>query len=165
MTTTMLDRVVRWNLDFDGDLYGDDERERLRWYEGIATAASLQWMALPWAAAVLVLLLGRASVVPTLVMLLVLLIPMALSAVYVRRRRVETTPRRWGAKRVLISTLSGLPWVVYCVAALQAWQPEEHTWQGATVGAVIGGSFGLLMTWWKTKRRRERDAAAARDED
>ena len=38
MATSVLDRVVRWNLDFDGDIYGD-ERERLRWYEGIATAA------------------------------------------------------------------------------------------------------------------------------
>ena len=46
---TMLDRVVRWSLDSDGDFYGD-ERERLRWYEGIATAASLQWLAIPWAA-------------------------------------------------------------------------------------------------------------------
>jgi hypothetical protein len=49
----VLDRVVRRHLDFDGDLYGD-ERERLRWYEGIATAASLQWLAIPWVAAILV---------------------------------------------------------------------------------------------------------------
>ena len=39
---TVIDRVVRWNLDLDGSdaIYGD-ERERLRWYEGITTAASL----------------------------------------------------------------------------------------------------------------------------
>ena len=58
---TVLDRVVRWNLDVDGDLYGD-ERERYRWYEGIATAASLQWLIIPWAAAIMVWPLGRPSV-------------------------------------------------------------------------------------------------------
>ncbi|GAA2621869.1 hypothetical protein [Paractinoplanes durhamensis] len=58
MTTNVLDRVVRWNLDLDGDLYGD-ERERLRWYEGIATAASLQSILIPWSAAVMVWPLGK----------------------------------------------------------------------------------------------------------
>ena len=53
-----IDRVVHWHLDFDGDIYGD-EREHLRWCEGMATAASLQWLAIPWAAAVLVRPLGR----------------------------------------------------------------------------------------------------------
>ena len=49
MTTTVLDRVVRWNLDINGDSYGD-ERERFRWYEGIAAAFSVQSLLVPWAA-------------------------------------------------------------------------------------------------------------------
>src|SRR4051812_1841514 len=128
MTTTILDRVVRWNLDFDGDIYGD-ERERLRWYEGIATAASLQWAALPWAAAILVLALGRSAVVPTLVLLVVLLLPQVLCTAYVRRRRVDTTPRSWTGKRILISTLGGLPYVIYMIAALRAWDPDNDSWR------------------------------------
>jgi hypothetical protein len=165
MTATMLDRVVRWNLDFDGDLYGDDERERLRWYEGIATASSLQSMALPWAAAVLVLALGRPAVLPTLVMLAMLLIPAVLAPIYVRQRRVETVPRRYGAKRILLATLTGLPYVVYCVVGLRAWQPEENTWKGAIVGSLIGGAFGLVMTWREVRKRRQRDTVLAGDED
>jgi len=161
----MLDRFVRWNLDFDGDLYGDDERERLRWYEGIATAASLQWTALPWAAAVLVLALGLPAVVPTLVMLGVLLIPMVLSTWYVRHSRVETVPRRWGGKRMVLSTLAGLPWVVYGLAAIQQWRPETDMATGGVVGAVIGGLIGLAMTYRQMLQRRKRDAALARDED
>ncbi|MET0424989.1 MAG: hypothetical protein ABW046_13985, partial [Actinoplanes sp.] len=75
--TTLLDRVVHWNLDLDGDLYGD-ERERYRWYEGIATAASLQWMLIPWAAAIMVWPLGRPAVLPLAVVLAVLWLPMLL---------------------------------------------------------------------------------------
>src|SRR3712207_9477580 len=88
----LLDRIVRWNLDTDGDMYGD-ERERLRWYEGIATAASLQWIGVPWAAAVLVWVLGRPAVLPLAVVLAVLYLPILLCTVYVRRRRGDTLPR------------------------------------------------------------------------
>src|SRR5688500_14395530 len=101
---TVLDRVVRWNLDLDGDgtIYGD-ERERLRWYEGIATAASLQWLAIPWAAAVLVWVLGRPSVLPLAVVLAALIVPMAVCTAYVRRRRVDTEVHSWNRKRVLLA--------------------------------------------------------------
>ncbi len=58
MTANLLDRVVRWNLDLDGDSFGD-ERERYRWYEGMTTAASLHGLLIPWAAAIMVWPLGR----------------------------------------------------------------------------------------------------------
>ena len=83
---TLLDRVVRWGLDSDGNDFYGDERERLRWYEGIATAASLQWLAIPWAAAVLVWPLGMPSVLPLTVMLVLLVVPMAMCMAYVHRR-------------------------------------------------------------------------------
>ena len=137
---TLLDRVVRWGLDSDGkgDIYGD-ERERLRWYEGIATAASLQWLAIPWAAAVLVWPLGMPSVLPLTVVLVLLVIPMALCTVYVRRRRVDTEVRAWTGKRVWWSVLGSLPYVVFMIGALYAHDPESSTWQGAIFGAVLGG--------------------------
>jgi DNA-binding XRE family transcriptional regulator len=117
MTTTVLDRFVRWNLDFDGDLYGD-ERERLRWYEGTAVSHSLQSIALPWAAAILIWPLGRPAIVPLGVLLTLLVLANWLTTGYVSRRRVETVPRHWSAKRILFSTLTGLPFVVFCIGVL-----------------------------------------------
>ena len=98
---TLLDRVVRWQLDPDGDLYGD-ERERRRWSAGIATAASLQWMALPWAAATLVWMLGRPAAIALGLRLgprrrgLPLLIP---ARCFLRRRQATRDPARGDARR------------------------------------------------------------------
>jgi hypothetical protein len=163
MTTTLLDRVVRWNLDLDGDLYGD-ERERFRWYEGIATAASLQWLLIPWAAAIMVWPLGRPAVLPLAVVLVLLWLPMVLTTVYVRRRRVETAPRSWRAKRILVTFLGGAPYAVFTVGALYVFDPDGSTWRGAVVGGVLGGLLGVAATVVEGRRRARRDALAA-DED
>ncbi|WP_433296648.1 hypothetical protein ACQP2F_38920 [Actinoplanes sp. CA-030573] len=163
MTTSVLDRVVRWNLDLDGDLYGD-ERERYRWYEGIATAASLQWVLVPWAAAIMVWPLGRPAVVPLAVVLAVLLGPMVLCTVYVQRRRVDTTPRSWHAKRVLLTVLGTAPFVVFLIGALYAYEPEGDAWKGAMVGGVLGGVGGAVAKTVEGRRRRRREALAE-DED
>jgi Flp pilus assembly protein TadB len=165
---TLLDRVVSWGLDSDGtgDIYGD-ERERLRWYEGIAVAASLQWLAIPWAAAVLVWPLGMPSVLPLTVVLVLLVIPMGLCSVYVRGRRVDTDARAWTVKRVCWSVLGSLPYVVFMIGVLYARDPESSTWQGAIVGAVFGAAIGAVATVLAIRRRRRQEAlAAARgDED
>jgi Flp pilus assembly protein TadB len=164
MTTTLLDRVVHWSLDLDGDIYGD-ERERLRWYEGMATASALQSIAIPWAAAVMVWVLGRPSVLPLSVLLALLLVPTWLAAAYVRSRRVDTVPRRWSGKRVLISTLSVLPIVVFLIGVEYVRSPQSSTWQGAIVGVTMGGGIGWAMTAAKVRRRRREDAAIVGDED
>jgi O-antigen/teichoic acid export membrane protein len=165
MPTTALDRFVRWNLDFDGDLYGADERERLRWYEGIATAATVQWFAIPLAAAILIWPLGRDGILPLGVLMLLLLLPMSLTTLYVRSHRVDTVPRRWTAKRVLFSTMTGLPTTVFLIGVLRAWQPQSTMWQGAIVGAVIGGLIGVVATVRQVRQRRRRDALVVGDED
>jgi hypothetical protein len=165
MTTSTLDRVMRWNLDPDGDLYGD-ERERLRWYEGIAAAAGLQWMALPWAAAVLVWTLGRPAVLPVAVLLVVLYVPMIMSLVYVRRRRVETTPRSYSGKRILITVLSVLPYVLFVLGACYAYRADDaDAFRGAAIGAVIGSLLACGKAALDTRRRRRREAAVIGDED
>ena len=46
--------------------------------------------------------LGRPSVLPLTVVLVLLVIPMALCTVYVRRRRVDTEVHAWTGKRVLL---------------------------------------------------------------
>ena len=160
MTTTFLDRVVRWNLDLDGDIYGD-ERERFRWYEGIATAASLQWLAVPWAAAVMVWPLGRPSVLPLAVVLVALYIPMVICTVYVRRRRVETVPRRWSPKQLFLFIAGNVPFAVFLVGALHAYDPAGATWKGAAVGGVIGAAGGVVGQAVDRRRREHREALAA----
>ena len=163
---TLLDRVVRWNLDPDGDLYGD-ERERLRWYEGIAAAASLQWLALPWAAAVLVWVLGRPAAVPLGVLLVVLYIPMIMCTAYVKRRRVDTTPVTWSAKRIVLAVLSVLPYLLFVLGVCYAYRSSGNAdvFRGAAVGSVIGGVLGCGFAVVQSRRRRRREAADPGDED
>ncbi len=160
--TPVLDSFVQWNLDFDGDLYGDAERERRRWYEGVTTAAQVQWIAVPWAAAVAVWLGGKPVVMPMLAVLAVLLIPMAFTTAYVRSRRVSTTPRSWSAKRLLLAVLGSLPYVVLIVGVFYHAAPQGRSdWPGTVVGAALGLSIGVAVTALQVRRRRRLDAAAA----
>lgn len=166
---TVIDRVVRWNLDLDGSdaIYGD-ERERLRWYEGITTAASLQWLAIPWAAAIMVWPLGRAAVLPLTVVLAALILPMIVCTVYVQRRRVVTDMRAWTPKRILLQAAAGLPYVIFFYGALYSYSdPGSSTLRGAIVGGVFGAALGVVATIAGTRRKRgqEARAAAAGDED
>jgi hypothetical protein len=163
MTTTILDRVVHWNLDLDGDIYGD-ERERYRWYEGIATAASLQWLVVPWSAAVMVWPLGRTAVLPLAVVLVLMWIPMVLCTIYVRRRRVDTAPRSWGAKRVFLTVAGSLPYAVFLIGAFYVYDPAGSVWRGALVGGVLGAVLGGASQIAQSRRRRRQDALAG-DED
>jgi hypothetical protein len=166
MTTTVLDRFVHWNLDFDGDLYGDDERERLRWYEGVTTAAQVQWIAVSWTAAIAVWVVGKPVVLPMLAVLAVLVIPMAFTTLYVRSRRVSTTPRTWSAKRLFLGLLGGLPYVVFGVGAFYHATPSGHTeWPSTVYGAALGAAIGAVVTTLQVRRRRRLDAAAVTDED
>jgi hypothetical protein len=163
MTTSVLDRVVRWNLDLDGDIYGD-ERERLRWYEGIATAASLQWTAVPVAAAALVWVLGRPAVLPLTVVLLVLVVPMMLCSAYVRGRRVDTVVRRWNRKRMILWLAFTVPMVAFVFGALRAFGADSPTWWGAVAGLAFGGGISGLGPFVRSRRQRHEPPVVA-DED
>ncbi|MEV6298816.1 hypothetical protein AB0M02_05345 [Actinoplanes sp. NPDC051861] len=166
MTTTFMDRFVRWNLDFDGDLYGRDERERLRWYEGLTTSSQLQAIAVPWAAAVLVWALGKPAVVPLAVVLAAFLIPLGFAAVYVQFRRVDTMPREWSRKRLLVGALMGLPYALFVIgASYHLGGPESGSWKSTTVGALIGLAGGAVVQHFQTRKRRRLDAALVGDED
>jgi membrane associated rhomboid family serine protease len=158
---TLLDRIAHWALDTDGDMYGD-ERERLRWYEGIATAASLQWMAIPWAAALMVWIIGRSAVPPLTVIMVVLLVPIGMASVYVKRRRVDTDVKEWTRKRVVVSVLNGLPWVLFIAGSLHAFDDgATNTLPGMAVGAVVGGVLGGVAGVVGKRRRKARETSAA----
>ncbi|MCU7725823.1 hypothetical protein ODJ79_19005 [Actinoplanes sp. KI2] len=163
MATSVLDRVVRWNLDLDGDLYGD-ERERYRWYEGIAVAAQLQSILIPWSAAVVIWPLGETAVVPLTIMLVAFWLPAALGTVYVRSRKVETAPRGWSSKRVLLTAVTALPYGVFVAGAFYVHNPDSSTWIGAVLGGVVGAGIGVAALIVKG-RQRERREALAKDDD
>lgn len=171
MTTTtasprrlaLFDRIVRWALDTDGDLYGD-ERERLRWYEGIATAAGIQWLLLPWSAVVLVWVLGLPAVLPTAVLLAGLYLPMMMCTLYVRRRRVDTTVHRWTAKRMILNLLGGLPFPLFLLGCLRAWPTDRDAMPGALIGAALGGLIAGGGAAYVARRRRRAAATAGHDD-
>jgi hypothetical protein len=155
--STLLDRIAHWALDTDGDMFGD-ERERLRWYEGIVLAAGIQWPAIPWASALLVWIIGRSAVLPLGVILAVLLAPMIMSSVYVKRRSVDTDVRIWTRKRLVVTVLSGLPWIVFVFGAFAAFDDGSTNFMpGMVVGGVLGGVAAVVGI----RRRRAREAAAA----
>ncbi|MFI5888654.1 hypothetical protein ACIA5D_00885 [Actinoplanes sp. NPDC051513] len=163
MATSVLDRVVRWNLDLDGDLYGD-ERERYRWYEGIATASQLQAILIPWAAAIAVWPLGEDSVVPLALMLLAFWLPAVLGTVYVRARKVETAPRSWSPKRALLTALAALPYGVFVAGAFYVHNPDSATWIGAIMGGALGAAISVVALTVKGRERRRREALAKDDD-
>jgi hypothetical protein len=163
--SNLLDRVVGWVLDPDGDLYGD-ERERLRWYEGMATAANLQWIAVPWAAAVLIWVLGRPAALPLSVIMAAMYLPMLVLLAYMHRRRVDTAVRRWTPKTVILSTLGGLPYVLFvlgCVVAFADVNPSLT--RGMGVGAVVGSVLGVAALIVGSRRRQRRETAIVEDVD
>ncbi len=90
---------------------------------------------------------------------------MALTPVYVQSRRVDTVPRRWSAKRIVVHTLTGLPIVVFAIGVMRAVDPDPSTWQGGVVGAFAGGAVGLVWAAKQVRDRRRRDAAIVGDED
>lgn len=159
--TPTIDRIAHWALDPDGDLYGD-ERERLRWYEGTAIAASIQWLAVPWVSAIMVWVHGRDAVTPLAAVLAALYLPMLISASYVRRRRVETTPTSWSRKRVVTTLLLLLPYLLFAAGAMY-YIVDSATVVGAVVGIVVGSVVAVILLRYRTVRRRRREAAAIPD--
>ncbi|GGN52988.1 hypothetical protein GCM10010112_01340 [Actinoplanes lobatus] len=165
MTTTLMDRFVRWNLDFDGDLYGRDERERLRWYEAVTVSFQLQAIVVPWAATALVWTVGEPVAWPLLILLAVFLVPIGFASIYVQSRRVDTTPRTWSRKRLIVSTLLGAPYVAFGIGFLYHAYPESDSWRSALVGSFIGLAAGAVIQAVQTRRVRRRDALLAGDDD
>lgn len=163
-----IDQVVGWALDICGDTYGD-ERERLRWYEGMTAAAQLQLIALPWAATVLVLALGRPAVLPVSVLLGIVYLTALMSLLYVRRRGVETTPARWSRSRIVFAVLGGLPYLLFVFSSIWVFR-DPGTKVGSTmVGAFVGAGIGLVAAIIgnvrETRRRRAQEAADQPDVD
>ncbi len=148
----VLRRFVDWMLDMKGDMYGD-EQERLRWYEGIAVAASVQWLLVPWALAWGVWQGGRAVVSYLLAVTFLFVLPQGLSTVYVLRNRVRL-PANSNVKYLLLGLASALPYVAIMLGAIRAYDGgfDPDGTRGGIVGGAIGGSLALLLMHRYNKR-------------
>jgi pilus assembly protein TadC len=162
--TTVLDRLVSWTLDHDGDIYGD-EQERLRWYEGIATASTVQWIVLPWTIAVMSWICSREVAGYLLVLAVMFYVPMFLTTAYASKKQINLLPRTWTKKRIIVSVASGLPIVVVAIGLTRAF--DEGLDSDGMVGGAIGGTVGLVVAIFATRaiarNRLERDANAVDD--
>jgi hypothetical protein len=158
--TSMVDRTIDWFLDTDGDLYGD-EQERQRWYEGIAIAASIQWIAIPWVATVALFAGGRAVAPALLAVLLALYLPIFVVNWYVGRRHVRLHAVRWGRKRVIITVLALTPYVLLVGGFFWAFDASGSALFGGVFGGVVGLAGGGLAMRLRRRRERAREADPA----
>ena len=159
MPGAVVTRMVNWTLDNEGHGFGD-ERERLRWYEGIVGAAGFQAILVPWAAAVLVWVVQERPVAACLaVVLAAFYAPMGLAQWYVARRKVAVFLVRWTVKSVVLGQLQLVPYMAFAFGALHAYGQMD------TVTAVKVSVFQyvvLVGTGFAThrilRRRQQREA-------
>lgn len=145
MTITQpFDELSKWMLDHDGDIYGVDERERLRWYEGIAVAASVQWLLVPVVLAIVVWVGGRPVAPAMLAVSVAFFLPMSIANSYVARHRVSTTPVRWTRKRIIVLCMSGIPLLVLIVGFARAFGFFEQDTR-TVVWTLVGGFIGMAI--------------------
>lgn len=155
-----MDRLSRWLLDADGDIYGD-ERERQHWYEGIAVAASIQWILIPWVAGVALWVQGADVAWLVGVIAAALYLPMIMASGYVGRHRVRLYPEQWSTKRIVLMVLGSAPYLLLAAGFLRLSEPGRAVW----VGIIIGGAAGLAFAQVMTRRDRDRDSLDGELED
>jgi MFS family permease len=148
------DRFTDWVLDVDGDIYGVDERERLRWYEAISVSASVQLLLFPWAIAGFAWFGDRRNHSVLGWVLVMLYLPSLLMPVYVSRHKVDPMPFVWSRKRAVIALLGTLPLFAFAAAVGQS-RISELDGNGL-IGGIFGGSFSIFAMWLYAKRHRAR---------
>ena len=165
------DRVVDWVLDHDGDIYGD-ERARLRWYEGLAFTASVQWILVLWVLAVCAWT-APSSAAPYLWSIAVaFVIPMYLSLIYAGRRGVDVTRPLRSRKSKVVQAATGVPLLVFVVGMTigldrrsgRSWAEMNPALRGGAVGGCVGLGIAAAFVVWM-RRRGERHAADEKDLD
>jgi hypothetical protein len=164
-----IDRAVDWTLDHNGDMYGD-ERERLRWYEGIALGASMQWIAIPWLLAVMAWICSRETAPYLWGFMAVSVLPQYLTLFYVSRKRVDVTNIHWTRKRIIITALTIVPLLAFVVGLTVGLDlrsdgevPTEAL-AGGGLGAIIGMSLVGVVVVAKRRAAEKRRLAEEHDD-
>jgi hypothetical protein len=152
----LLDITTDWLLDRRGQLFGD-EQERLRRYEGLAVAATVQGVLVPWLAVLALAVWGRPAA-PAIILLLVgSVLPTALGAGYATRWRVRSVPDRWSLKEWLLRTAGWVPYVIATLQILAAFDRPRSVIVGGIVGGVIGMVLGPFVRMGRRLREQDRD--------
>src|SRR5512142_652022 len=139
----LLDTVTDWLLDRRGELYGD-EQERLRRYEGLAVAATVQGVLIPWLAVLALALWGR-PVTPTIILVLLgLYLPTTLASGYLTRWRVRTVPGRFSRKGSVFCAVASAPYLIATFQILAI----QHASRASIYGAVVGAAFGTAVSFF-----------------
>jgi hypothetical protein len=139
---SILDRMADSILDRTGDIYGVDERERSVWYEGIAIAASVQWLTFPWVIAIMSWRVGPETTSILVWLLVAFYLPMFVANIYVHRHRVASVPLGWSRKRIIVTALTAIPIVI---AGLGIQHSHNELDKYSVVGGVFGGCVGLAI--------------------
>ncbi len=155
-----LDAVARWTLDEGGTIYGD-ERERLRWYEGIAITTSIQWIVIAWTLAIMSLIADRSTAPYLAVLAAIFYLTMNIAAIYVARHRVALRVQFTTPKQRLITLIMMSALVITCVGLLRRIDGELST--GGLVAGFIGGAAGFAGCLVISRAQR-RKLAATRDD-
>ncbi len=167
-TPDLLDRFVRWVLDPDGTMYGD-ERERLRYYESSTFIASLHGVLVPWTLLVCAVLGGRAVAPVVLAVAAAFVVPWMLGSVHVRRRRVRTTPSRVSSVFVATALLTWLPYPLMVLVVTRQFTAGSESgfvrgfWFGV-IGGSIGGAVGGVIALVRQHRAEHRQGPVEDDE-
>lgn len=165
------DRIVDWVLDHDGDIYGD-ERSRLRWYEGLAFTASVQWVVVLW------VLAGCAWIAPPSAapylwsIAAAFVVPMYLSLIYAGRRGVDVTRPSRSRKSKIVQAVTGLPLLAFVlgmtvgldVRSGRSWSEISPALRGGALGGCVGLAIAAAFVVWM-RRRGERHSADGSDLD
>jgi hypothetical protein len=168
---TWFDRMVDWVLDRDGDIYGD-ERARIRWYEGIAASASIQWFLVMWALAIAAWS-APASAAPYLwAIAAAFFFPLYISIFYLSRRGVDYDPPQKSRKARIIQLVTFLPMAGFMLGMTvgrdlrqgESWSDLSPGIQGGVVGGFVGLGIGVIVRR-VLRARRERRLAESGDLD
>jgi hypothetical protein len=150
----LLDATTDWVLDRHGDLCWD-EQERLRRYEGLAVAATVQSVLIPWLAVVALALWGR-PVAPAIILVLVgIYLPGALATSYVTRWRARTVPDRRSRKRSILHAAAAAPNLIALFQILVAY----HASRASIYFGIVGAATGMVIDFFALRGRRLREQA------
>jgi hypothetical protein len=164
----LFDRLVRWVLDPDGVMYGD-ERERLRHYESSTLVASLHSVLVPWTLLVCAVVGGRAVAPVVLAVAGVFVVPWLLGAGHIRRRQVRSTPTRITRVFVATALLTWLPYPLLVLVLTRQFTAGSDSgfargfWFGV-IGGAIGGAVAGVIGLVRQHRAEHRQAPLEDDE-
>lgn len=142
------DRVVDWVLDYDGEIYGD-ERSRLRWYEGLAFTASIQWVLVLWVLAACAWKAPNEAAPYLWSIAIAFVVPMYLSLIYAARRGVDVRrPTRTGKARI-IELVTVAPMLIFVIG-----MSDIHPTASRVIFGALGGCFAVAVVFTFYRRKQ-----------